>query len=274
MSADSFQPMILRASGGATAKICTYGAHLISWCAADGVERLFTSSTAEFRSGAAIRGGVPIIFPQFAGLGALPKHGFARTALWRHETSNVSAHQARLQWCDDRHTRAIWPHAFAAEIAIELGSDSLTIVLEIQNTGNTEFSFTAALHTYLRVQNIDQVSVMGLQGLRYRDSTAGGRESQQTDTQLRIAGEVDRIYLSASRPIQVVEPGQRTIECRADGFADAVIWNPGAEKGAALADLEPAGYRRMLCVEAAAIAEPIVLQPGDRWSGAQHLLVI
>ncbi|MES2106056.1 MAG: D-hexose-6-phosphate mutarotase, partial [Pseudomonadota bacterium] len=64
--------LILRAQDGAQAGITAHGAHVCSWIPAAGKEQLFLSKTSEFRDGAAIRGGVPVIFPQFAGLGSLP----------------------------------------------------------------------------------------------------------------------------------------------------------------------------------------------------------
>jgi glucose-6-phosphate 1-epimerase len=270
-----FQPSTMHSPEGANATLYPYGAHLTSWRAADGVERLFTSRLAEFSPGVAIRGGVPIIFPQFAGLGTLPKHGFARTSRWQWQSApDEPTHHARLRWCDDAVTYSQWPQHFEAEYTVALQAESLKMTLEILNTGAQVFSFTAALHTYLRIKDVEQISVTGLQGLRYRDSAAGGAESCQSEAELYIAGEIDRIYLSAIRPIQVVESGQRTITCSAEGFTDAVIWNPGADKGAALADLEPDGYRRMLCVEAATIGEPVVLEPGAKWSGTQKLALV
>ena len=50
-----------------------------------------------------------------------------------------------------------------------------------------------------------------------------------------------------------------------------MIWNPGAEKAAALNDLEPGGWQRMLCVEAAVVGRPVHLAPGERWQGRQQL---
>jgi glucose-6-phosphate 1-epimerase len=58
------------------------------------------------------------------------------------------------------------------------------------------------------------------------------------------------------------------------GFPDAVIWNPGAERGAALKDLEPDGFRRMLCVEAAVVETPVLLPAGKRWTGAQSITAL
>ena len=65
---------------GATAEVYILGAHVTSWKTSDGVERLFVSSASAFTRGAAIRGGIPVCWPQFSGRGALPKHGFARTS--------------------------------------------------------------------------------------------------------------------------------------------------------------------------------------------------
>ncbi|MGC3980277.1 MAG: D-hexose-6-phosphate mutarotase [Steroidobacteraceae bacterium] len=253
---------------GASVEVHDYGAHVTSWRTADGVERLFLSQRAEFGAGKAIRGGVPIIFPQFAGLGPLPKHGFARTKSWQRVSSNADSVLFTLQ--DDAATRANWPHAFTAEYLIQLGDNRLQMTLCIRNTGVQAFTFTAALHTYLRVTDIDRVSVTGLVGLRYSDSAAGGAMALENSSAVRIAGEVDRIYFDALEPIVVHESG-RTLECSARGFTDAVIWNPGAVKAAALADLEPEGYRHMLCVEAAIIGTPVSLLPGESWSGAQQL---
>ena len=272
MPDDSFQPIVLQGPEGAMAKLCAHGAHLTSWRTTDGVERLFTSSTTEYRSGAAIRGGVPIIFPQFAGLGALPKHGFARTAQWqRMTTPSDPADSVLFRLQDSETTRALWPQQFIADYAVTLGKDALRMTLSIRNTDQQAWSFTAALHTYLRVQDITQVSITGLQGLRYSDSAAGGVLNTESAPDVRVVGEVDRIYFSTRQPITLCEQGQRALVCSAEGFADTVIWNPGAQKGASLSDLEADGYRRMVCVEAAAIGEPIVLQPGATWSGTQYL---
>jgi glucose-6-phosphate 1-epimerase len=264
----------LAASTGDSIEVRDDGAHITSWRSADGIERLFLSERSEFRPGVAIRGGVPIIFPQFAGLGPLPKHGFARTSTWqRVAVANESLGTALFKLQDSESTRAIWPQQFVAEYAIALGKDSLRMTLTIRNESQQAFSFTAALHTYLRVQDIAQVAINGLQGLRYSDSANGGAMVDETSTVVAIVGEVDRIYFAAREPITVNEPGQRALVCRAEGFRDAVVWNPGAIKGAALADMEADGYKRMLCIEAAAIGEPVVLQPGSVWSGTQLLTV-
>src|SRR5436305_1852990 len=74
--------LILVAPDGARAEIYLHGAHVTSWIPAGDGERLFLSASSAFRPGAAIRGGVPVVFPQFSDRGPLPKHGFARTSEW------------------------------------------------------------------------------------------------------------------------------------------------------------------------------------------------
>ena len=54
-------------------------------------------------------------------------------------------------------------------------------------------------------------------------------------------------------------------------IVDTVVWNPGAGKAAELKDLDDGGWRRMLCIEAAAIGTPIQLAPGQSWHGSQTL---
>jgi glucose-6-phosphate 1-epimerase len=56
------------------------------------------------------------------------------------------------------------------------------------------------------------------------------------------------------------------------GFADVVVWNPGPQ--AVLADLPAGDFARFVCVEAAAIAVPVVLEPGAQWQGSQVLQVL
>ena len=76
------QKLTLIAADGASAEIYLHGAHVTSWVPAAGEERIFLSDKAIYGAGKAIRSGVPVVFPQFAEMGPLPKHGFARTIAW------------------------------------------------------------------------------------------------------------------------------------------------------------------------------------------------
>lgn len=265
----------LASTDGARAEIYAHGAHLTSWVPAGGRERLYLSGAARFAPGVAIRGGVPVIFPQFAGEGPLPRHGFARALLWElvAVTPQGASVSARFRLVDSAATHAVWAQAFLAELAVTLGGPALEIRLSVTNTGASAFAFTAALHTYLRVDDIAAVRLHGLQGLRYRDTARGGVEGREAQEALAIEGEVDRIYFEAPPRLELAEPAGRLM-IESAGFADAVVWNPGAERAAALNDLDAGGWRRFLCVESAAIGVPVRLELGQDWSGVQQLTAL
>lgn len=257
---------------GSTAEAYLQGAHVTSWVPAGGTEALFLSRAASFQPGTAIRGGVPVIFPQFAGMGPLPKHGFARTQTWQRVDDGDRPHAVRLRLRDRDETRRIWPHPFSVELAVELGDDWLSTALDIQNTGDALFEVTAALHTYLRVADVRRAAVEGVQGIRYRHK---GAERVDEDRELTVSGEVDRVYLNTPPGLRVHDHGNgRSFRLQSTGFADAVVWNPWAAGAASLPDMEDDEYLEMLCVEAAQVGTLIRLQPGERWSGTQGLQVV
>ena len=255
---------------GAQAEIYLHGAHVTSWKPA-GEERLFLSGTSDFKAGAAIRGGVPICFPQFAELGPLPKHGLVRTLPWtiRHGGVNSLA----LQVTESAATLKIWPHAFTAVVTVAIGGRNLLLELEVTNTGDTPFEFAGALHTYFLVNDVRSTVVDGLSGRRYTDRVSGdSAERVQPETPIEFPGEVNRVYYDAPERVIIREP-DRSISVMSRGFPDVVVWNPGPVGGAQMSDLEPDGYRRMVCVEAAVVGKPIVLEPQATWRGSQIIMV-
>jgi len=263
--------LTLRADDGATATIHRHGAHVTSWCPTDGDERLYLSAESGFTGSAAIRGGVPIIFPQFATEGPLPRHGFARTSIWSLASVCRSADgeaEMELILRDSPATRAIWDAAFRAVVTVAVFAQQMAITLAVENVGDDPFSFTAALHTYFRVRDVGRAEIVGLHGARYRGDD---RSLVKDDAErLRIDGFLDRVYVGAPSHLELHEDGRRML-IDAEGFPDAVVWNPGRERAAALADLDPGGERHFVCIEAAAVQEPITIGPRRRWTGTQTL---
>jgi len=251
---------------GASAHIVHYGAQLTSWIPSGQTEQLFMSAASPLDSGKPLRGGVPVIFPQFSELGPLPRHGFARNLTWTKRATEAG-NRAVFVLRDDETTRSIWPHAFLAELGFTVSGTALRMDLTIHNTGNTAFEFTSALHTYLHVAHISDVRISGLKGAAFRE--AGG-EYLETSESLQIAGHVDRVYLNTSPELEVRQSQQRVLITSA-GFKDTVVWNPWKDLSETMADMEPHGYERMICVESAAIAQPIYLEPGGVWCGSQQL---
>jgi len=177
-----------------------------------------------------------------------------------------------MQLEDTEATRAIWAHAFRATLTVTVGGPHLRMELAIQNTGTTSFTFTGALHTYLRVNDIASTVVENLGGVHYRDDLTGARDVVQAGSDLYFTGEVDRVYRQAPAQVVVREP-ERRMTVQSTGFSDVVVWNPGPGRCAALPDMEPTGYCHMVCVEAAVVSVPAEVKAGASWYGAQELVV-
>lgn len=251
---------------GASALVALHGAQVLSWIPADGRERLFLSERARFAEGSAIRGGVPVIFPQFAARGPLPKHGFARTLPWRF----AGVEQDAIFELRDGDATAIWPHRFRARVRAALEAESLAITLEVENTGNDGFEFTAALHTYLAIDDdIGETTLHGLEQCTFEDSARAGASGRES-VPLQFDGEVDRIYRAPPGPLELRD-GPRRIALSQQGFADTVVWNPGRDLAATIGDLAPDDYQRFVCVEAGQVLQPVHLAPAQRWSGRQSI---
>ncbi len=265
----------LSAPGGASAVITRHGAQLLSWTPVGGAERLFLSDAAVFDGRQAIRGGVPVIFPKFGGDGPL-RHGFARGLPWEvvDARSGEDFSTVTLRLVDSDATRALWPHAFEIEMTVMLSGKRLDLELGVENPGNRAFSFTAALHTYLQVHEVENVTLRGLEGLSYVDQLSNGAMAEEEREALLVDREVDRIYLRVNKPLVLTHPRGGAVALEQQGFPDVVVWNPWEEKCAALPDMQKDGFRRMLCVEAAAAHHPIRLDAGESWFGRQTLVAM
>jgi glucose-6-phosphate 1-epimerase len=263
----------LAAPDGSLAEIYLQGGQVTSWIPGGGIEQLFLSKRALFKPGKTIRGGIPVIFPQFSSRGPLPRHGFARSQTWELGEAGLDGQEALANFVlhDSQATRQIWNRCFELQLEVRLGGGKLQVGLQVNNSGEQPFSFTAALHTYLRVMDITQTAVAGLGGLPYFDHTAGAQAAVQEAAMLRFSGEVDRLYPDAPPVVKVLD-GDRVVEIQSEGFTDCVVWNPGPSLAATLIDLGEE-YRQMVCVEAAAAERSIMLLPGHTWAGSQILRI-
>ncbi|MGB8545787.1 MAG: D-hexose-6-phosphate mutarotase [Azonexus sp.] len=267
--------MRLNGPRGSSAVVARLGGQVLSWLTPDGREHLFLSERAVFDGSAPIRGGIPICFPQFGGLGDLPKHGFARTREWSVAAQRCGDDYAlaTLELVDDENTRALWPHAFRAEISVMLEVDRIDVEFCVENTGPAPFEFTGALHSYLRVTQVEDAALEGLHGHDYLDAARDNRVVRETGTEIIVEGEVDRVYFDVRRP-QLLNAGNLSLGIQSQGFPDVVVWNPWVDLCAGLKDMPPDGWRHMLCVEAAAVRKPVIVPAGEEWYGRQTLVAV
>lgn len=269
------EALCLNGPQGSSAVVSKLGAQLLSWITPDGRERLFLSDKAVFDGSVAIRGGVPVCFPQFAAQGDLPKHGFVRTRMWSVATQRCGDDYALLtmECNDDEASLAIWPHPFRLEMTVMLEADRVDLELSVTNTGSAELAFTGALHTYLRMTQVEDAALEGLYGHDYRDAAQGDRVIRDTGTELTVDREIDRVYRRVKRP-QLLKAGNLSLGIQSQGFPDVVVWNPWVEKCAAMGDMPTDGWRHMLCVEAAVAEQAVNLPVGEEWYGRQTLVAV
>jgi len=245
------------------------GAHVLAWTPHDQVPVLWVSPLAVFDPGVPVRGGIPVIFPWFGSGPAgdrTPAHGFARTAEWQRVglVDNL-VETGRLEVRHRLTSEGFDSAPFSAELVSEFTRDHLRVALSVTNTGDADFSYEEALHTYLAVSDVARISLEGLDGCSYVDKVNGGDQVQAGP--VRFTGEVDRLY-DHTGDVVVDDPDwSRRIRVSKEGSAITVVWNPGAARGASMSDVAQhwAGF---VCVEAANTGDRMVTIP----SGGTHTL--
>ena len=263
-------PMLAVDAPAGTAQVYLQGAHLVSWVPRGGRPVLWMSSRAAYEPGRALRGGIPLCFPWFgpspSPSGAGAQHGFARTRDWTltavdEDGDTVGLTLSLTDSPPDRDPG--WPYRFAARYSLRIGA-TLDLVLEVTNRDTVPITFEEALHTYLAVGDVRDVTVAGLQEQAYVDKVLGGSLQPATGMPLMISTEIDRVYGQPGL-ITVRDPRLgRDLQVRAGNSAHAVVWNPWADKAAAMADFGDDDWPSMLCVETANVLDrAITVAPGE-----------
>jgi glucose-6-phosphate 1-epimerase len=267
------------ARGGNEGELFLQGAQVTRWRPAGARPAIFTSGNAVFAPGKAIRGGVPVVFPWFGphpSAPAAPQHGFARTAAWSLDAvaaEGADAVALTLSLVTDG-ASPWWPEGAAVTLRVGLGRE-LRLELAVENRMPRAIAFETALHTYLAVSDVAGVSIAGLEACGFIDKVAGGQRRPPAGAPLSLRGETDRVYLDTPETAIVHDPGwRRRILLRKQGAASTIVWNPWAEKAAAMADLGADQWQGMVCVETGNVADNRVrLDPGAVHRSATQIAV-
>lgn len=122
-----------------------------------------------------------------------------------------------------------------------------------------------------RFQDISKVGIKGLLGVSYVDKVLNATTHTESSDEIRISGEVDRVYSSIPQDTTtVVADGKPRFDVVRDNLSDTVLWNPWTEKAKAMADFKPdEGFREMVCVEVGAVEGWTRLEEGETFEGGQ-----
>jgi glucose-6-phosphate 1-epimerase len=247
------------------AEVYLHGAHVTGFQKQGEAPLLFTSQFSRYKQGQPIRGGVPVIFPWFGAREGEPAHGFARLHEWElHETTALPQGGVSLRFSlPEIAETGVWP-SFSAYYIVTV-TDQLHLQLIVTNLSPDQpFAFENCLHTYFAVGDIRQVAVVGLEGTQYLDKVLDFAPQTESAEAIRIAGEVDRVYLDTTGPVQILDPRlRRKIIIEKNGSDSTVVWNPWIAKAQQMPDFGNDEYQQMICVESGNVARnKLTLLPG------------
>jgi glucose-6-phosphate 1-epimerase len=252
------------------AEVYLHGAHVAHFQPRGQKPVLFMSEKSLFEPGKAIRGGVPICFPWF---GARqdgrpgPAHGFARLLDWEFmgvtEADNKDV-DVTFRLLSSAATRVEWDGDFEVQYRVRVGAQ-LGMELSVRNVSTKPIRIEEALHTYLSVSDVKQVSIEGLAGTTYSDRVGTPHTETEGVAPIRITAETDRIYMSTQSTCIVHDPGwQRRLIVEKSNSNTTVVWNPWIAKAKALTDFGDDEWPSMLCIETCNVHEfGITLAPDE-----------
>lgn len=274
---------------GAEVEVYLFGATLTKFKTKSGKDVIWLSSTAKLDGTKAIRGGIPLVFPQFgAPIKEMAQHGFARNNTWKlrgHTDDGVI-----LTLDNTAATHDAWKYPYKLTFTIALSSESLTTTYSVENTGTEAFPFHSLQHTYLNVADISKTTVTGLRGQRFMDKTTADPAALTIETRevIRVEQFTDRIYVGptatgkgaqvkVSGPTMTVDVSGTSVLKGPDGPTpvnnDVVMWNPWEKNAKGMGDFDDDGYNRMLCIEPGLVSGFHLLPAGSTFDLVQELKV-
>jgi glucose-6-phosphate 1-epimerase len=228
------------------------------------------SGKSWFEAGKPIRGGVPICFPWFGSRQdgrQGPGHGFVRLAEWELTGAEMAINGAveiNFRFVFNAATREQWDGGFELNYRVMVGG-SLDLELRVRNTSRQPIRMEEALHTYLAVSDVRQVSIEGLVGTAYSDRVGTPHEETEGTAPIRITAETDRIYRNTQANCVVDDPGlKRRLVVQKTGSDNTVVWNPWIAKAKAMPDFGDDEWPAMLCIETCNVREhAVTIAPGQ-----------
>ena len=229
---------------------------------------IFYTSPLMPRADQCLRGGQPVLFPQFAEYGHLKKHGFVRDVSWQllHEFRDSNQHSIVYSKKIRREEFPGWPHEAEVILDVELRPGIVLQRFEVRNVGSNSYSWTGGLHPYFLVDDLYTARLEGLEGRTFFDRYAP--HVKHTQSSLNLAwndAPCEKLYDEAP-PIKLWT-GSKEITLNTTGFNQWMIWNPGADGAKSMGDLPDDDWRKFVCIEPVCVDRPVNLEPGEIFTG-------
>lgn len=234
----------------------THGARVASYVPAGGTEtlRVLPSGT----------GGWMLCWPWFGGnkpCDEAPRHGLVRYR--EFEVVSRSTSEIVLRQVSDTETRKVFPHDWSCMVAIGLDENGLKVSVTGENTGQTPFAVTEAMHPYFRISTPQTCRVTGV------------------PEPYAVQGGPSRLFpfTNKDHAYSLLDAGTgRAFSFTSTGDVGIAVWNPG-EKGHLSKSVTALGsedWKTFVCVENGRFssADAYVLHPGEKHTLATTLRVL
>jgi glucose-6-phosphate 1-epimerase len=213
------------------------------------------------------RGGVPILFPQFADRGDLRKHGFVRDVLWkmvfhqREAFSEYLRYELNLTLSNSNH----WPHKVLIQLDVVAKLKSITFSLMVKNLGEIDFVWTGGFHPYLKIDNLLNIKIDGLMGCELENKY---KPEQTYHSEKYISFDespCESLFLSNSN--LVIHDDKKIFHFSSKGFSEWMIWNPGKTGVKDFLDIPADDWYKFMCVEPVNAKQAKLIKAGGQFIG-------
>ena len=140
----------------------------------------------------------------------------------------------------------LYAKAFQLAYVVTLAEHKLSTDIHVSNPSTSEaLDFQALLHTYIRAP-ANEVSISPLLGKRYIDKTEKSVEARNTlkeekRSDVDVRAFTDSVYEDTPPKIDVSWSGGGLV-LQLHGFTTLTVWNPQAEAGGKIGDMEEDGW--------------------------------
>ncbi|POM74150.1 Aldose 1-epimerase [Phytophthora palmivora] len=281
---------------GSSAEVFLFGAHVKSFRTVfdPNLDILFMSNQSHLDGVNPIRGGIPVVFPNFGSATGFPSHGFARITNWTLAGVETAADEtkpsvAKFTMAANDLTRKMWPVDFELEYEVKLYSAQLETALHVHNTFKEPIDFHALLHNYIYAHDVREngVYISGLKGLDYYDKVSKTNKTETRDA-FGLTAQTDSVYNNVPNKVRADVRGEYfsyTIEVEKDAFingssnaiatkTDVVIWNPWADRAKTMDDFGDEEYINMVAIEPGRVSEKQALPAGQTYTLHQSINVM